>query len=546
MSGVVRNESDQAARQRRREIRALKEERELAQLKRAKVRESWGEPDHFADYLELITREREGWIPLGLSGLQGRRHGRNWPTYRTENELALLREPARALAASNSYAIGLIDAVTSYVIGTGYTYTAQVKGDHPGLAEALQRIVDEFLLRNQWGGNDSGEIRLADADRDSGEQPSMEEEACKRIIVDGELITCTFPNDDGTTDVRVIEPDQLTQPPAGVEYELAGRDCVTTGDFDTEGFGVLTPEDDAQNPVAYSITFGAGRDECEIIDAQRVTHIRGNAWRTSKRGMTDFSFDTLDTLKSANTLCGNLGEGAAQQAALAWVTQHATGSAEEIQSFNDSQGDHQRTRPGRGTTEWVRRIRRGEHIALGAGDQFVQGPGANNATAHVVVLQALLRRAAVRWCGTEWLASGDSSNNNFASSLVANNHFVIAVKRRQKMIRSALGMIVARALRHFVRTVGFVQVDGKQYPAELVESVASINVTVPSPESADPLQQAQRYAIETQWGATDPITWAEKVGNDPDQIRRNRAKWKEDNPDAGTPLSVPPGFGGQQ
>lgn len=539
------NDSKDQRRRRRDQIRDLREEAELKSLKRRQLRESYD--DWPSDYLELLTREFRDWAPLGVPGVAGRRHGRLWPLYRTEQELRLLREPSRTVAATNPYAIGLIDAVCSYVIGTGYTYTVQVRGDdqYPGLAAGLQRIVDEFLLRNQFGGNDSGEIRLADADRDAGEQPSFEEEGFKRTCIDGDLIAEAFPNDDGTTDVRVVEPDQMTAPPSGIEFEVNGRCMVTTGNFETEGFGVISPKDDAQNPIAYYIQRGDTVADGDVVGTDRITHIRSNVWRTSKRGVPDILLDTLDAVRLANTLRGNLGEGAAQQAAIASITQHQSGSRDEIQSYNNELGDYERKRSGTDRFEWVRRYLRGEHIALGAGDQFVQGPGANNAVAHVSVLQALLRAFAVRWCGAEWLASGDSSNNNYASSLVANNHFVVAIKRRQKTLRSAYGMIVARALRHFVQTRGSLRIGERVYPAELILAVASIMVTVPDPTSVDPLQMTQKFQIECQNKVIDPKTWAEKSGYDWDQVKRNWLLFREEFPDAGTPLSVPPGFGGQ-
>jgi hypothetical protein len=542
---VTNNGTVTESQTRRAAIRQLREEQELHRLQRAKLRESWDGTDTIGNYIQTLTQEFLNWQPIGGIGTQGRRAGRNWPVYTTEAQLKLLREGARALTATNGYAIGLKDAICSYVVGTGFTYSVNIKGEeYAKLSAALQDVVDGFLLRNQWGGNDSGEIKLRHAVFEEGEQPSLEEEFFYRTMTDGEVFAASFPHDDGTTDIRLVEPDQVTLPPSGVEFTIDGERHVTSGDFAEWGFGIFAAKNDAQRPLAYWAQWGDSRSDGDVIGPDRMCHVRVNSWRTSKRGVPDFAFDTLDALKLANSLRGNMGEAAAQQASIVGVRQHATGTQDEIQSFNDSKGDYQRTNPSNGNLEWIKNVVRGRWEDVPEGLAYVKAPEATNAAAHIQVLQALLRAAAVRWCGTEWLASGDSSNNNYASSLVANNHFVIAVKRRQKALRSAMGMLVARAVRHWVRTHGGITAGGTRYSPEIIDQLASINVTVPAPESADPLALAQRFAIERQNGVIDPITWAEKVGHDPDQIARNMAKWKELNPGEGVPLAVPPGFGG--
>lgn len=537
----------------RQRLQLLRDQRQLRfmeqQEKRAKLMESWPF-DWVSPYLELVTRYGREWAPLGVPGKDARRHGRMFPLHRTEEELRLIREPARVLFSTVPYAIGLLEGLTSYVVGTGYTYTATVKNaeNYPGLVEAAQDVIDKFLLRNQWGGNDSGEVRLCNASMDTCEQPSMEEEAFKRLVIDGEVILAVFYNDDGTADIRVVEPDQLTMPPPGIEFEIDGVKYTTTSDFDEWGYGIFTDPDDAQKPLAYYVQWGATKNDGDVYGPDRIVHLRSNAPRTVKRGHSDAAFDVLDAFQQANLLRGNLGEGAAQQAAIVGVRQHQQGTGDEIQSYNDSLADEERTDAVSGNTDRVTRMKRGIWEDIGAGMDYVNGPGANNASAHALVLQALLRAVSVRWCGTEWLASGDSSNNNYASSLVANSQFVVAIKRRQKTLRGAFGMLVARALLHYVRTKNGLTVtvmeNGKRvtkvYSVEAVEMLVSIAVTVPSPESSDPLQQAQRMAVEKQNGVLSVPTWQVKVGYDPDTEQKNIDKWNELNPNmGGTPLGLP-------
>lgn len=62
----------------------------------------------YAELLDLTARSGDP-IFTGPATYWQRRQGRNWPIYQTEQELAILRAPARLLVATNSYAQGLIE-----------------------------------------------------------------------------------------------------------------------------------------------------------------------------------------------------------------------------------------------------------------------------------------------------------------------------------------------------------------------------------------------------------------------------------------------------
>ena len=129
------------------------------QLLEAQLAYDWVQP-----YSDLLDRLRNGEPEIaGPTAVWNRRYGRNYPLFQSEQELNLLRAPARILCATNSYAIGLLEGLTSYVIGSGYTYrvTPTDPSVPPGLVEAGQDILDEFADRTEWFG---------------GELPGLEEE----------------------------------------------------------------------------------------------------------------------------------------------------------------------------------------------------------------------------------------------------------------------------------------------------------------------------------------------------------------------------------
>jgi len=474
--------------------------------------------DWVTPYADLLDRFRSASDPIlaGPSSAWQRRQGRNYPIYQTEQELNLLRAPARLLVATSGYAQGLLSGLTSYVIGSGYTYRVAKKtreSEAPDeLVREVQRVVDDFLRRNQWYG---------------GEQPGMEEELFERSVEDGEFALVDTPNEDGTTDVRTAEPEQITAPPPG---EL---------EDDEDGlFGVITPKDDVQNVLAYWVQWGDSPHDGERVPADRLTHFRRNVRRSMKRGITDFCFDTLDALSLAATLRTNLGDGAAQQAAIVMVRQHATGSASDIEAFNDGQAEFTKRDPLTGTEQRYRKMRRGGHEDIPEGMQYVAGPGAQNAPAHLSILQGLLRSAGVKWNAPEWLASGDASNNNYSSSLTAESPFVRTVTRRQRGYREAFRRPVWAAAEHHVRTRG-ITAAGRAWTWEEVCREIDLLVEAPSPETRNRLTEAQQAQIDIPLGADSRQQYAQRQGRDFDQIEADNAAWEDKHGSPGGPLPLP-------
>ncbi len=96
---------------------------ESQQSRRVELREGWGE----------LVNSREAYFDANGLGVDGaaarvsrpedRRQGRNAPHFETEEDLARIRGLARWLAATDETSIGVLENLTNYVIGTGFTYT---------------------------------------------------------------------------------------------------------------------------------------------------------------------------------------------------------------------------------------------------------------------------------------------------------------------------------------------------------------------------------------------------------------------------------------
>ncbi len=334
--------------------------------------------------------------------------------------------------------------------------------------------------------------------------------------------------------VRTAEPEQLTEPPV---------ECLEHGE--SAEFGVITPREDAQQSLGYWVQHGDTRDDGERLPPDRVTHLKRNARRSMKRGITDFCFDALDAMYLAGRLRTNLAEGAAQQAGIVGVRQHESGSRDDIQkAWADDPADYEQRSIG-GKTTPVRRYRGGEWEDVPKGTMYIPGPGAQNAPAHVQVLQACLRSVGVKWNAPEWLVSGDASNNNFASSLVAESPFVKTVLRQQRRYREAFRAPAWYALEHWCRVCGLT-VGGRTLGWEDVRRLVELVVEAPSPEARDRTAEAQRAAIEIPLGVESRQGYCQRQGRDYEQVQADNAAYDEEHGgDDGPPLGGPGGgFGG--
>jgi hypothetical protein len=500
--------------------RLLEEQIRHTRLRRAhdrlELRESFA-PNWTESYADYLDRLRPEYAAFGPSAIWQRRRGQNYPIYRSEQELALLRAPSRLLCQTNSYAIGLKQGLTSYVIGQGFSYRAAFTtdlGEHNTPKELLascQFAIDQFLADNDWHG---------------GEMPSIEEELFDRSLEDGEALLTQYKRDDGGMDVRICEPEQLTQPPG-----TDGREW---------GFGVCTDPDDTQKPLAYWIQHGETPGDGEEYETDELLHIRLNSRRAAKRGVPDFCFDTADALRLAGVLRENLTEGAAIQAGIVGVRQHATGTQEQIQRFLDEQADFQTITPNGKQAPVRRQVVGFEDMPEGM--QYVGGPGAGNAQAHIAVMEACLRGAGVRWNAPEWLSTGYAANTNYASSLTSESPFLQTVIRRQRVYREAFRRVVEQALLWAAQCGLIHDGNGNVWSAEQLKRLVRVECEAPNPISRDPMQEAQVASIEIPLGVDSRQAYAQRQGRDWAKVQKDNQQYTETTAGGGQQLPLPGGL----
>jgi hypothetical protein len=220
------------------------------------------------------------------------------------------------------------------------------------------------------------------------------------------------------------------------------------------------------------------------------------------RRMTDFCFDTLELFSLAGKLRRNIGAGAAAQAAIAAIRQHEVSTTETVQSFIDNLTDYSVptwNNGSQGRFVGVQKLQPGTFLDIPKGMNYVQPPGAANAEAYVISMQALLRNAANRHNAPEWLVSGDSSNSNYASALVAESPFVKSCQRLQQKYAAVYRKVLSKAL-DVAASVGRVRKDWRQY--------VDLKVVTPEIESRDPRNQAETDQVYNLLGVKSARTIA--------------------------------------
>ncbi|MDO8631469.1 MAG: phage portal protein, partial [Phycisphaerales bacterium] len=357
-----------------------------------------------------------------FTSLDDRKDGSFRPVYETEMDLAQIRGSARNLVKLTGVRTGALDALTNYVLGPGFTFKAASPDGmktEPELLKSVQHFIDETLDENEFTGDMDREIHLRS--REDGESPVALE---------------LRPGGKGKVKLLVIEPDQIVQP----HNARALDDWLDlTEQFPScWKFGVHTREGRTDEHLGYHIVYdGAGRD-WDYIPVSRMQFVKRNTTRNAKRGVSDF-FEVVTDLTREAKLCRNMVTGASLQAAVAWILKPPTGSTQaQVQSLADANAIYKYSKPGVSgstTTQYVKKYQDGTILHTSPGGEYADMPGHERNAGFQIVGQYALRRIGTRWNMPEYLISGDASNANYSSTMVAESPFVKAREADQAFYR---------------------------------------------------------------------------------------------------------------
>jgi capsid protein len=486
--------------------------------------ESWVDPLEF-----LIDDPTFGFgkplLPLSL--VDDRRHGRNRPIFQTEAQLAMIRGASRIVAQTAPVAIGLLDSLSNYVIGKGFTYEVSERPNRTcpkGLDTAVQDVIDEFCDVNEWIGD-------------------RERELHNRVRRDGEVFTGIFPHASGIARSRFIEPERVTEPGNATDFE----DWLQTERRLDWVFGVVTDHDDIESVVGYHVVWNPEGTEFDFMPkddlglAQRletglVEHIKVNTDRNVKRGLPDM-WATLTDLVGENKLRDAVALGSTMRASVPWYEQMPPGTIPGAAQNLAIAGMNPQA-PGNNPTGH-QRYRKGEVHKVPPKYEYKSLPPGQEEQS-VIAAQYIMRAVGVRWNMPEYMISGDASNANMASTMVAESPFVKSREADQRFL-------VSRFKRIFRKVLSIACAAGKfaEWGIERVDEllrVVELQIIPPTVYTRDPLKTSQAAAVYKELGVWSNRTICAQSGEDYETQRKQREE-DGDQPLTQAPSASPKALG---
>jgi hypothetical protein len=488
------------------EVARLRELHEAARLKLElrQLQAAAGQPlvEDFGDVVdrrEYLTDDPTFGFPLlnPFSVLSDRQEGKLWPIYQSEQDLARIRGRAHNLATLTGIPAGVLDALANYILGPGFTFTVHAaREDAAGLAAAVQATIDRFLDENAFCG-------------------ALDREAHARSREDGEAFLVLEPGPGGTVRARFLECEQVTQPadPRPLEDWLGcGEEFPSCWKF-----GVHSPARETDRVLGYHAIYDGTGLDWDYIPAARMEHLKRNVPANAKRGVSDF-FPVLGDLEREAKLRRNTAEGAALQAAIAWIIEVPPGTLQaDTRSIGAADMFDLYEKPiaqGGVKRQTVSRYPPGTILRPSAGLSYKPGPmGSERNTSFILVGQYVLRAIAVRWNIPEYLISADASNANYASALVAESPFVKAREADQQFYRRHFHSLMWKVVRLAWEAGRFARL-GVSW--ETLESLLEIKIDAPAVATRDALKLAQTQEVQIRLGILSPRTAAAQAGLDYD------------------------------
>src|SRR5215813_13332453 len=439
-------------------------------------------------------------VPFGTT--LDRRGGRDLPLVWTELDLRGFRVIARYLCDTNPFAIGFINRLIDYHIRKGFGWQACLAGARKTPYATLEVDTPEnrLVARAQ---------SILDQWRDTNNWPARSREAFRRWRRDGEVFGRFYSGGWERLPVfRFVEPEQIGSP---------------TGDSDTaKSFGIHTDPDDIEDVWEYYVRSmtepGQGRWEC----AASFIHIKANVDANIKRGITDF-LPIAEFLDDTRRLIRSFLSTAADMANIAGWERFPFATMQQVQAImpaapNSVAQTYEYARLTGPVGPWgAYRFRPGTVVRTEASREWEPGPTADGVPNFVQAAQAALRGCGARWGMPEYF-SGDASNNNFASSLVAGSPFAVAVEGEQLAWGSGWERRVALKVLDYATDAGYFT------PAQRRQ--LDVEVTEPAVVTPRPVEDTQQRQILNAAGILSPQTWQLKEQLDPRHEAENWRAWR--------------------
>lgn len=468
---------------------------ELASLRLSNQRlsESLDFLDNYVDPRDAWNDDGKDWVPVGSAGGRWDRH--YGIPFANQDEHDRIRSYCRMLAHENEFAIGILETRVSYIVGTGHVYKPEAKEDGEEIQDAdklaVGEVIDAFIKANDWHSRQQ-EIQLR-LDRDG--------ECFLRFFdVDGE----PDPDNEGkatkTVKVRFVEPSQVRTP--------VGEDRPNAD------FGILTEPEDVETVLSYFI-------DGQLVDAKDIQHRKRNVDRNCKRGLS-LLYPSRKNLPRAEKIIRNAAATVEIQAAVGMVRRHAAATQSAVQSFVAGKADVRSTvqKPAGGGTKTVnfQQFAPGTIIDAPTTSEYEFPAIGIDPSKPGGVVQMVLRATGSRSCLPEFMVSGDASNANYASTLVAEGPAVKKFHRDQ-------WTLIEEDIAVFDRVLALAAESG-QLGKDVLGRV-KVCAEPPNVIARDELQGAQKNQILALAGVLSTQTWCLQEGLDYEKEQANQEEHVE-------------------
>jgi predicted ABC-type ATPase len=476
----------------------MSEETLSVKLQSTNLKESWGELINPYEFAQDLRDDFGGVVFSAYSTIYDRSDGRYRPVYETEMDLRRVRAMAWTLAETVPGAQAWVNRLVDYTIGTGFDWSATSK-ENPQLAKAVKGWIDQVLENSNWS---------------SG----LERESFAREVADGEYVG-QLEQSSGSCCITTYEPDELTAP-------LRVRDLDEWLDLDfvsSWSFGVLTRQNRPAKHYGYHFVHDAAGSDWSYVPVEDAIFWRRNGRSNAKRGFSDFHRVFLHLARS-NLVLTNTAEGAATQAAIAYIVEHAQSTSRgDIERMTQADSYVGNTPdPMTGLLARKKRMRPGTRIDT-KGGKYQAGPlGTNNSQVYISVMEALLRIAGSVHAFPEGMLTGSYANNNFASSLTAEAPFV-----QGRMADQASRAMRVKSLLKRIVTVGHkfgVFRSFGQVTLEQVLGTVELSVIPSKIVHRDPKEMTEALKMQKDAGWVSDKTAMTELGRDFDVEMENGAK----------------------
>lgn len=441
-----------------------------------------------------------GWMSRKMgyyTRIDDRADGRYSPIYDDELDLNSIRMAAWLMDAEVPVAKAMKARLVDYTIASGFDW--EITHESKQIEQVLNDAITNVLENIEWEG--------------------LEVESFERELVDGEFLA-EFTTSMGDISLEVLEGTNLTEPLDAGDLENWKQMSFPT----SWSFGVLTREG-STTPRGYHVVRNATGSDWDLVEPDMFVHWKRNVPRNAKRGASDH-FTTHKWLNYGNKVLSNTAQGAAIQAAIAYIVEHASGvTAGQAAALASARSNVVvKNDPITGEAYKSREVRPGQVVDINNGGKYHSGLlGSNNSNIYIEVMESLFRLSGTVYAFPEHMLTGYAGNNNRASADSAESPFIQGRYRDQRSRSRRFKKLLKQIAKLVTRTSKLINQEWGD-----VEAGLSITISPPEIVTRDIKSLTESLALQQDRGWVSNRQAMNELRRDYEEIQAQRAEESEE------------------